>query len=107
VVARNNGSHSRLAKSKETNKASQPLRVNETSTGKKAKTRHASYRKNQFKARGKEEEFCPKFRVSYKELISIPMVAVKLRFPQKANRNLGARKNVWCEFHKGFEHDVE
>ena len=23
------------------------------------------------------------------------------------NRNLGPRKEAWCEFHKGYDHDVE
>jgi len=40
VVARNNGSHSRLAKPKEVSKASLPLRVNETSVGKRLETKH-------------------------------------------------------------------
>jgi len=31
----------------------------------------------------------------------------KLRFPSKSDRNLGPRKEVWCEFHKAFGHDVE
>jgi len=34
-------------------------------------------------------------------------VAKKLRFPQKAYRNLGGRKDIWCEFHRGFGHDIE
>jgi len=107
VAARNNGSNSRLTKPKEVSKASQPMRVNETSTGKKAEVKHYPYRKGEFKERGKEEEVCPKFRISYKELIGIPAVAEKLRFPQKANKNLGGRKDIWCEFHKGFEHGIE
>jgi len=45
VVARNNGSHSRLAKPKEASKPSQPLRVNEASAGKKVEVRHDPYRK--------------------------------------------------------------
>ena len=81
VVAMNNGSHSRMAKPKEANKASQPLRINETSVGKKAKVRNAPYKKGEFKARGKEKDFHPKFLISYKELINILTVAEKLRFP--------------------------
>jgi len=56
---------------------------------------------------GKEEEFRPKFRISYKELITILGVAENLRFPQKTDRNLGSRKDILCEFHKGFGHDIE
>jgi len=96
-----------VAKPKGTSKASRPLRVHETSTGKKANTRHAPYKKSKVEARSKEDEFRPKFRISYKELISIPAVSKKLRFPQKTDKNLGCRKDVWCEFHKEFRHDIE
>jgi len=34
-------------------------------------------------------------------------VAEKMRFPQKADRNLGGRKDIWCEFHKGFGLEIE
>jgi len=81
VVTTNNGSHSQLAKPKEVSKASRPMRVNETSAGKKAEARHHPYRKGEFKERGKEEETCPKFCISYKELIVIPAVAGRFRFP--------------------------
>jgi len=83
------------------------MRFNETSAGKKAEARHHTYRKGEFKERGKEEVFRPKFRISYKELIGIPAMAEKLRFPQKADKNLGERKDIWCEFHKGFGHGTE
>jgi len=68
------------------------MRVNETSTGKKAEARHHPYRKGEFKERGKEEEVRPKFR---------------MRFPLKADKNLGGRKDIWCKFHKGFGHGIE
>jgi len=45
VMDRNNGSHSGLAKPKEAIKASRPLRVNETSAGKKIEVIHVSYGK--------------------------------------------------------------
>jgi len=45
--------------------------------------------------------------MTYKELLSMPGVVEKLKFPQKSNRNLGQRKDTWCEFHKRFGHDVE
>jgi len=57
------------------------MSVNETSVRKKTKAKHHPYRKGEFKEKGKEEEVCPKFCISYKELISIPVVAEKLRFP--------------------------
>ena len=59
VVARNNGSHSRLAKPKEASKASRPLRVNKASAGRKAEVKHAPYRKGELKAIGKEEDSVP------------------------------------------------
>jgi len=31
----------------------------------------------------------------------------KTEIPQKSDRNLGSRRDAWCEFHKGFGHDVE
>jgi len=34
-------------------------------------------------------------------------VADKLKFSQKTNQNLGSRRDVWCEFHKAFGHNVE
>jgi len=37
----------------------------------------------------------------------LPEVPEKLRFPQKADTNLWSRKDLWCEFHKGFEHSIE
>jgi len=45
--------------------------------------------------------------MNYKELIAIPGVADKLKFPPKSNRNLGPCKGTWCEFHKAFGHNVE
>jgi len=83
------------------------MRVNETSTGKKPESRQHPYQKGGSKERNRDEEACLKFRVSYKELITIPAVAEKLRFLQKTGRNFGGRKDIWCEFHKGFGHGVE
>jgi len=34
-------------------------------------------------------------------------VADKLKFPNKTDRNLVSRRDVWCEFHKAFGHNVE
>jgi len=96
VAARNNGSHSQLAKPNEVGKTSRPMRVNKTSARKKAEARHLPYKKMEFKERGKDDE-----------LIGILVVAEKLRSPQKADRNLGERKDIWCEFHTGFGHGIE
>jgi len=83
VAARNNGPQPRVAKLKEIDKAYRPLRVHETSTGKKADTRHAPYKKGKAEAKSKEDEFHPKFLILYKELINIPVVSENLRFPRK------------------------
>jgi len=83
------------------------MRVNETSIGKKEEARQHPYRKGEFKERSTKEEVRPKFCTSYKELIGIPVVAEKLRFPQKTDKNPGGRKDIWCEFHKGFGHGVK
>ncbi|XP_068461718.1 uncharacterized protein [Phaseolus vulgaris] len=45
--------------------------------------------------------------MSYKELLAMPGMANQLRFPPKSDRNLGPCKEIWCDFHKAFEHDVE
>ena len=37
----------------------------------------------------------------------MPGMAEKLKFPPKSDKNLGPCKEVWCEFHKAFRHDVE
>jgi len=34
-------------------------------------------------------------------------VTDKLKFPQKIDKNLGSRKDAWCEFHKVFGHNIE
>jgi len=31
----------------------------------------------------------------------------QLRFPPKSDRNLWPQKEIWCDFHKAFGHDVE
>jgi len=59
ITARNNGSHSRLAKPKEVSKTFRPVRVTETSVGKKAEARHHPYKKEEFKERGKRKKFVP------------------------------------------------
>ena len=102
VAVRNDSSHSHPVKPGNTSKASRPLRVHETST-----VRHVPYKRGEPRAGFREEEVCPKFKISYKELIVIPAVAEKLRFPSKAERNLGPKRDAWCDFHKGFGHDIE
>jgi len=86
------------------------VRVNEAKTEKRTNAKRAPYlaRKNVPKAKAREDlEFRPKFEMTYKELLSIPGVVEKLKFPYKSERNLGPRKDAWCEFNKGFGHHVE
>ena len=88
----------------------QPMRVHDVVTEKRLDTRRAPYvpRKSQPRSKAKDDlPLRPKFRMTYKELLAMPGMADKLRFPPKSDRNLGPRKEVWCEFHKAFEHDVE
>lgn len=43
--------------------------------------------------------------MTYKELLSMPGMIDKLRFPQIQTETWGRTRR--CEFHKGFGHDVE
>ena len=101
--------HPGQAKPKEGNQA-QPLRVHEAVIKKRSDARRTPFapRKNQPRTKVRDDlPFRPKFQVTYKELLGMPGMAEKMRFPQKSDRNLGSRKEAWCEFHKGFEHNVE
>jgi len=109
VLRKNDNSHSRQPKSKENNRA-QPLRVNETSAQKRMDSRYVPYvaRKDELEMKAiKDSTARPKFQVSYKELLSMPGVVDKLKFPHKTDRNLGSRRDTWCEFHKAFGHNVK
>ena len=48
-----------------------------------------------------------KFRVSYKELLSMPGIADKLKFPQKIDRFMGTQRDAWYELYRAFGHNVE
>jgi len=64
---------------------------------KRSNARRAPYspRKNQPKRKAKDNlPFWPKFRNTYKELLGMPGMAEKLRFPLKSDRNMGSRKEV-------------
>jgi len=62
--------------------------------------RHAPYKRGEPRARFREEEVCPKFIISYKELIVIPAVAKRLR-------NRIPKRDAWYDFHKGYGHDIK
>jgi len=96
VVRKNNSSHLRQPRPKESVRA-RPLRVNETSTKKRINSRYMTYvaKSDEPKTKAREDsDTQPKFRVSYKELLSKTRVADKLKFSQKTNRNLGARRDA-------------
>jgi len=67
--------------------------VNETSAEKRTDSRYVPYvaKKDEPKVNAREKSTTqPKFCVSYKELLSMPGVADKLKFPKKKDRNLGS-----------------
>jgi len=86
------------------------MRVHEAVTEKRSDTWRTPYapRKSQPRTKARDDlPFRPKFRMAYKELLAMLRMADKLRFPSKSDRNLGPRKEIWCEFHKAFGDDVE
>ena len=82
----------------------------EVSTEKRSPTRHTPYalKKRHIRSKAKGDlPFRHKFKMTYKEMLAIPGMTDKLRFPPKTDRNLGPSKDTWCKFHKAFGHDVE
>ena len=73
----------------------QPVRVNETTTGRKKPEGRRPY-----KARYN-------FVVELKDLIVVPNIAEMLRRPAKTDKVLGPRKDSWCEFHEAFGHHID
>ena len=58
-------------------------------------------KKNESREKAWEElQAQPMFRVSYKELLGMPGMVDKLKFPHKTERSLGSRNDAWCEFHR-------
>ena len=73
----------------------QPMRVHEAAMEKRSPTRHALYASKQRRKKEKADlPFRHKFKMNYKELIAIPNVVDKLRFPSKTNKNLGPSKGT-------------
>ena len=101
ILRKNGSSRSKQPKPKESN-WDWSLRENDTSTKKRTDSRYVPYvaKRDQPKTKAREGLATkPKFWVSYKELLSIPGVADKLRFPHKTDRSLGSWRDAWCEFH--------
>ena len=44
------------------------------------------------------------FVVELAELIAVPAIVARLRAPEKTDKVLGRKKNVWCEFHQAYGH---
>jgi len=86
------------------------FRVNETSVEKRMDSRYIPYiaKRDEPKTKTREGSATkPKFRVSYKELLSMHGVADKLKFPQKIDWFLGSQRDAWREFHRAFRQNVE
>jgi len=86
----------RASKPKEGSRA-RPVRVHEVATEKRSDARRAPYAPKKSQPRTKaidELPFWPKFRMTYKELLGMPGMTNKLRFPPKLDRNLGSRKEI-------------
>ncbi|XP_068476154.1 uncharacterized protein [Phaseolus vulgaris] len=84
-------------------RSQQPMRVHEAKEGKKAQGKPRPYGpgKDQGRGRARESHAPPRFDfvVEVAELIGIPAIAALLRAPEKTDKVLGRKKNVWCEFH--------
>ena len=87
-------------------RSQQPMRVHEAKEGKKAQGKHRPYElgKDQGRGRARESNVPPRFDfvVESAELIAIPAIATRLRAPEKTDKVLGRKKNVWCEFHQAY-----
>ncbi|XP_068476909.1 uncharacterized protein [Phaseolus vulgaris] len=91
-------------------RSQQPMRVHEAKEGKKAQGKPHPYepRKDQGRGRARESNVPPRFDfvVELAELIAIPAIAARLRAPEKTDKVLGRKKNVWCEFHQAYGHSL-
>jgi len=86
------------------------MRVHEAKEGKKAQGKPRPYepRKDQGRGRARQSNAPPRFDfvVELAELIAIPAIAARLRAPEKTDKVLGRKKNVWCEFHQAYGHSL-
>ena len=91
-----------------------PVRVNETTTGRKKPEARRPYEARKPQPRGPaggdrpaRERARParyNFVVELKDLIIVPNIAERLRRPAKTDKVLGPRKDSWCEFHDVVPH---
>jgi len=105
VVLRKNGSsRSKQPRHKESSR-DHSIRSNEAPIEKRTNSRYVLYvtKKDEPKTKVKEETTIrPRFRVSCKELLNMPGVTNKLKFPQRTDRFLGSQREAWCDFHKAL-----
>ncbi|XP_068477092.1 uncharacterized protein [Phaseolus vulgaris] len=91
-------------------RSQQPMRVHEAKDGKKAQGKPRPYepRKDQGRGRARESNTPPRFDfvVELAELIAIPAIAARLRAPERTDKVLRRKKNVWCEFHQAYGHPL-
>ena len=95
----------------------QPVRVNETTTGRKKPEGRRPYETRKPQPRGPaggdrpaRERATParyNFVVELKDLIAVPNIAERLRRPAKTDKLLAPRKDSWCEFHEAFGHHID
>ena len=95
----------------------QPVRVNETTTGRKKPEARRPYEARKTQPRGPAGDERPtrerarparyNFVVELKDLIAVPNIAERLRRPAKTDKVLGPRKDFWCEFHEAFGHQID
>jgi len=87
----------------------QLARVNEAATGRRGQERKRPYEARKPQARGRSGKNRPvrhNFVVELKDLIAVPNIADRLRVPAKTDKVLGPHKDVWCEFHQAFGHQI-
>jgi len=94
----------------------QPVRVNETTTGRNKPEGRRPYEARKPQPRGQaggnrptRERARPArydFVVELKDLIAVPNIAERLRRPAKTDKVLGPCKDSWCEFHEAFGHHI-
>jgi len=94
----------------------QPVRVNETTTGRKNQEGRRPYEARKPQSRGQAGGNRPSrerarparydFVVELKDLITVPNITERLRRPVKTDKVPGPRKDSWCEFHEAFGHHI-
>jgi len=109
ITVKRESTYTRQVKPREGGRA-QPMRVHEAVTEKRLDTRRTPYvsRKNQSWSKAKDDlPFRPKFKNDLQGVAGYARYGRQVVVPPKSDRNLGPRKEIWCEFHKAFGHDVE